>query len=71
MVQKVLQLKCSCNSYPWGRTGRESLAATLCEKTPGTDFKLDEKSPYAEMSVTKNTYSCISVNQAQVDGNIS
>lgn len=49
MVQKVLQLKCSCNSYPWGRTGRESLAATLCEKTPGTDFKLDEKSPYAEM----------------------
>lgn len=49
MVEKVLQLKCNCNSYPWGRTGRQSLAATLCEKTPGTDFTLDEKSPYAEM----------------------
>lgn len=49
MVEKVIQLKCNCNSYPWGRTGRDSLAATLCERTPGTDFKLDEKSPYAEM----------------------
>ncbi|KAH7075353.1 mannose-6-phosphate isomeras-like protein [Paraphoma chrysanthemicola] len=49
MVEKVLQLKCNCNEYPWGKTGRESLAATLCEKTPGTDFKLDEKKPYAEM----------------------
>jgi hypothetical protein len=49
MVEKVLQLKCNCNTYGWGKTGRESLAATLCEKTPGTDFKLDEKSPYAEM----------------------
>jgi mannose-6-phosphate isomerase len=49
MVEKVIQLKCNCNTYGWGRTGRESLAATLCEKTPGTDFKLDEKSPYAEM----------------------
>ncbi|KAF2036180.1 mannose-6-phosphate isomerase [Setomelanomma holmii] len=49
MVEKVLQLKCNCNEYPWGKTGRESLAATLCEKTPGTDFKLDEKTPYAEM----------------------
>ncbi|KAH7399088.1 mannose-6-phosphate isomerase [Phaeosphaeria sp. MPI-PUGE-AT-0046c] len=49
MVEKVMQLKCNCNSYPWGRTGRQSLAATLCEKTPGTDFKLDENSPYAEM----------------------
>ncbi|KAF2829636.1 mannose-6-phosphate isomerase [Ophiobolus disseminans] len=49
MVEKVIQLKCKCNEYPWGRIGRESLAATLCEKTPGTDFKLDEKTPYAEM----------------------
>lgn len=49
MVEKVLQLKCYCNQYPWGKIGRNSIAATLCEKTPGTDFKLDEKSPYAEM----------------------
>lgn len=49
MVEKVLQLKCYCNQYPWGKTGRDSIAAALCEKTPGTDFKIDEKSPYAEM----------------------
>ncbi|KAF1851973.1 mannose-6-phosphate isomerase [Cucurbitaria berberidis CBS 394.84] len=49
MVEKVLQLKCNCNEYGWGKQGRKSLAATLCEKTPGTDFKLDENTTYAEM----------------------
>ena len=49
MVEKVLQLKCYCNQYPWGKQGSESLAATLCSKTPGTDFEIDENSPYAEM----------------------
>jgi mannose-6-phosphate isomerase len=53
MVNKVIQLKCYCNEYPWGKTGKDSLAATLCEKTPGTDFKLDETTPYAEMYLTK------------------
>lgn len=51
MVEKVLQLKCHCNQYPWGKVGSESLAARLCSKTPGTDFKIDEESPYAEMCV--------------------
>ncbi|KAJ4340640.1 hypothetical protein N0V87_002301 [Didymella glomerata] len=49
MVNKVIQLRCECNQYPWGKTGRESIAATLCEKTPGNGFKLDESKPYAEM----------------------
>jgi len=56
MVESVIQVKCSCNEYPWGKTGRESLAATICEKTPGwtgkgpnEPFKLDESKPYAEM----------------------
>ncbi|KAF2130716.1 mannose-6-phosphate isomeras-like protein [Dothidotthia symphoricarpi CBS 119687] len=49
MVEKVIQLKCSCNEYPWGKQGKESLAARLCEKTPGTDFKIDEKTAYSEM----------------------
>ncbi|KAL1305178.1 hypothetical protein AAFC00_002099 [Neodothiora populina] len=56
MVDPVLQIKASCNQYPWGKTGRDSLAAALCEKTPGwggkgpnEDFKLDESKPYAEM----------------------
>jgi len=49
MAEKVLQLKCSCNQYPWGRKGSESLAARLCAKTPGTDFKIDENKHYSEM----------------------
>jgi mannose-6-phosphate isomerase len=49
MVQTVFQLKCSCNEYPWGKQGKESLSARLAEKTPGTDFKLDPNKPYAEM----------------------
>lgn len=50
------ELKCSCNQYPWGKTGQDSLSATLCAKGQGygndgpkSDFKLDEKTPYAEM----------------------
>ncbi|KAF2185259.1 mannose-6-phosphate isomerase [Zopfia rhizophila CBS 207.26] len=49
MVEKVLQLKCNCNQFPWGKQGSNSLAARLCSKTPGTDFKIDEDKPYAEM----------------------
>jgi len=49
MVKSVLQLKCSCNNYPWGKRGSDSLAATLCAKTPNTDFKIDEDTDYAEM----------------------
>lgn len=49
MVKSVLQLKCSCNNYPWGKKGSESLAATFCGKTPKTDFKVDESKEYAEM----------------------
>lgn len=49
MVNKVIQLRCECNEYPWGKQGHESLAGTLCEKTPGNGFKVDDSKPYAEM----------------------
>lgn len=49
MVEKVLQLRCQCNNYPWGKKGKESLAARLCAQTPNTDFKIDESKDYAEM----------------------
>jgi mannose-6-phosphate isomerase len=49
MVKSVLQLRCQCNNYPWGKKGSGSLAATLCSKTPNTDFKIDEDKDYAEM----------------------
>ncbi|KAI9839584.1 MAG: hypothetical protein M1819_002210 [Sarea resinae] len=49
MVESVIQLKCSCNNYPWGKKGHESLAAKLCSGTPGTGFKIEESKEYAEM----------------------
>ncbi|EGP91135.1 unnamed protein product [Zymoseptoria tritici ST99CH_3D1] len=55
-LESVYRLKCSCNQYPWGRQGKESIAARLCESQPGwdghgpkTQFKIDESKPYAEM----------------------
>lgn len=36
-------------NYPWGKKGKESLAATLCAKTPNTGFEIDESKEYAEM----------------------
>lgn len=45
----VFQLQCSCNNYPWGKTGKESLAAQLCAGTPNTGFQIQDDQPYAEM----------------------
>lgn len=36
-------------NYPWGKKGTQSLAATLCAKTPGTGFQIDDGKNYAEM----------------------
>jgi len=56
IVPSVLQLQCSCNQFPWGKQGSESLAARLCQKTPGWDgegpptkFAIDETKAYSEM----------------------
>lgn len=49
MADSVIQLRCECNNYPWGKVGEDSLAAQLCSKTPGTDFKLEKDKNYAEM----------------------
>ncbi len=49
MTDSILQLKCQCNEYPWGRKGSESAAARLCAKTPGTDFEIQEDHYYSEM----------------------
>lgn len=54
-AQAYYQLKCSCNSYPWGKQGSQSLSARLCQQQPGwldgpkSDFQIDESTPYAEM----------------------
>ncbi|KAI0197008.1 RmlC-like cupin domain-containing protein [Astrocystis sublimbata] len=46
---RVFQLAGTCNEYPWGKKGSDSLAARLCEKTPGGDFKIESNKYYSEM----------------------
>ncbi|KAJ2998139.1 hypothetical protein NUW58_g426 [Xylaria curta] len=45
----VFQLAGTCNEYPWGKKGPDSLAARLCEKTPGGAFAIDPERNYSEM----------------------
>lgn len=47
--QRVFQLSGTCNNYPWGKKGNQSLAAQLCARTPGTDFKIEDDKFYSEM----------------------
>ncbi|KAL6834229.1 mannose-6-phosphate isomerase [Trichoderma sp. SZMC 28015] len=46
---RLFQLSGTCNNYPWGKKGRDSLAARLCERTPGTDFVINDDEYYSEM----------------------
>ena len=48
-VPRIFQLSGTCNNYPWGKKGRESLAARFCEKTLGSKLKIDEDERYSEM----------------------
>ncbi|KAH7351070.1 RmlC-like cupin domain-containing protein [Rhexocercosporidium sp. MPI-PUGE-AT-0058] len=48
MTSSIIQLECQCNNYPWGKKGKESLAAKYAAATPGGSFKLDETKEYAE-----------------------
>jgi hypothetical protein len=48
-MASIIQLKCQCNNYPWGKKGKDSLAAQYAAVVPGTDFKIDETKEYAEM----------------------
>ncbi|KAL7927538.1 RmlC-like cupin domain-containing protein [Trichoderma austrokoningii] len=48
-VSRLFQLSGTCNNYPWGKKGNQSLAAKLCKKTPGTDFVIDDDEFYSEM----------------------
>ncbi|KAI3556137.1 phosphomannose isomerase type I [Colletotrichum abscissum] len=44
----VFQLSGTCNNYDWGKKGRDSLAARLCENTPG-GFTINDNEAYSEM----------------------
>lgn len=49
MTDLVFQLAGTCNNYPWGKKGTQSLAAQLCKNTPGTGFELKNDEYYSEM----------------------
>lgn len=48
MSDRVFQLSGSCNNYPWGKQGQQSLAAQLCKKTDET-FQIDDDGFYSEL----------------------
>jgi mannose-6-phosphate isomerase len=48
MTDRVFQLSGSCNNYPWGKQGQQSLAARLCQKTI-KDFQIKDDEFYSEM----------------------
>ncbi|KAL2163215.1 hypothetical protein VTH06DRAFT_5271 [Thermothelomyces fergusii] len=48
MHDRVFQLSGSCNNYPWGKKGQQSLAARLCKRTV-EDFEIRDDEPYSEM----------------------
>merc|ERR1712093_405401 len=51
MTSSIIQLECQCNNYPWGKKGKDSLAARYAAATPGGSFELDEKKEYAEQGM--------------------
>ncbi|KAK4186271.1 RmlC-like cupin domain-containing protein [Podospora australis] len=48
MADKVFQLVGSCNNYPWGKKGKESLAVQLHKKTD-KDFGIKDDEFYSEL----------------------
>lgn len=48
-ISRLFQLSGTCNNYPWGKKGHQSLAAQLCKKTPGTDFAINDDEYYSEL----------------------
>jgi hypothetical protein len=63
MSSSLIQLECGCNNYPWGKKGKDSLAAKYAASTPGGSFKLDESKEYAEVcsSMPVSCFSFISL----------
>ncbi|KAK4166848.1 RmlC-like cupin domain-containing protein [Cladorrhinum sp. PSN259] len=48
MTERVFQLIGTCNNYPWGKKGKESLAAQLCKKTD-KEFEIKDDEYYSEL----------------------
>ncbi|KAJ4291269.1 hypothetical protein N0V88_006271 [Collariella sp. IMI 366227] len=48
MTDRIFQLTGTCNNYPWGKKGQQSLAAQLCKKTD-KNFQIKDDEFYSEM----------------------
>ncbi|CAG9989241.1 unnamed protein product [Clonostachys byssicola] len=46
---RIFQLLGTCNNYDWGKKGRNSLAARMCEKATPAGFEIKDDEPYSEM----------------------
>lgn len=55
-AQPVFLLQPSIQSYDWGKIGSESKVAQLAAASNLPGFRLDEKSPYAEVRITDMAY---------------
>ncbi len=51
---KISQKANTEKNYPWGKKGKNSLAARYAAATPGGHFKLDESKEYAEVRSSCN-----------------
>ncbi|EXJ82619.1 mannose-6-phosphate isomerase [Capronia epimyces CBS 606.96] len=49
MQVPLLRLQCGCNSYDWGKKGKDSAAARYAAATPSDNFTIQEDKPYAEL----------------------
>ncbi|KAK3116254.1 Mannose-6-phosphate isomerase [Teratosphaeriaceae sp. CCFEE 6253] len=49
MQVPLMRLQCGCNSYEWGKVGKDSAAARFAAATPSDTFALDAANPYAEL----------------------
>lgn len=47
-VPRVFRIEGTCNHYPWGKKGRDSLVARLAEKS-SRNFVIKEDEPYSEI----------------------
>ncbi|KAK5040251.1 Mannose-6-phosphate isomerase [Exophiala sideris] len=49
MQVPLIRLQCGCNSYEWGKKGKDSAAAKYAAATPSDSFSIQEDKPYAEL----------------------
>ncbi|KAF2151083.1 mannose-6-phosphate isomerase [Myriangium duriaei CBS 260.36] len=49
MQVPLLRLQCGCNSYEWGKVGKDSAAARFAATTQSDDFSIKDDKPYAEL----------------------